>query len=109
VKRVIIESPYAGDTKRNGRYLRACIKDSLLRGESPFASHALYTHALDDDKPDERRQGIAAGYVWRHVADATVIYADLGWSAGMIDGSEHARSIGQDVEVRTIGKGWDRA
>lgn len=40
---VIIESPFAGDVVRNLRYLRACMRDCLRRGEAPYASHALYT------------------------------------------------------------------
>ena len=51
--RVIVESPYAGDIEKNMRYLRACIRDCLLRGETPYASHALYTQdgVLRDDIP----------------------------------------------------------
>jgi len=30
MKRVIVESPYAGNIKRNLEYARACVKDSLL-------------------------------------------------------------------------------
>lgn len=49
--KVILESPYAGEIDRNIRYARACVRDSLLRGESPIASHLLYTQSgiLDDD------------------------------------------------------------
>ena len=32
---VVLESPYAGDVARNVRYARACLRDSLLRGEAP--------------------------------------------------------------------------
>lgn len=42
MKLVVIESPYAGDVERNLRYVRAAMRDCLLRGEAPFASHALY-------------------------------------------------------------------
>ena len=38
---VIIESPYMGNVKSNVAYARKCMSDSLLRGESPFASHLL--------------------------------------------------------------------
>src|SRR5690606_40243334 len=54
---VIVESPYAAkeffDRVRNQDYARAALRDSLLRGEAPFASHLLYTQAgvLDDDIP----------------------------------------------------------
>ena len=39
---VIIESPYAGDIEANVVSARACVRDSLSRGEAPIASHLLY-------------------------------------------------------------------
>lgn len=67
---VIIESPFAGDVEKNIRYARACVRDSLLRGESPIASHLLYTQEgiLNDDVPAERQHGIDAGLAWRRRA-----------------------------------------
>jgi hypothetical protein len=62
VRRVIIESPWAGDTAANAEYLRRCLVDSLGRGEAPFASHRMYTSALDDADPEQRERGILAGY-----------------------------------------------
>jgi hypothetical protein len=52
MKKVIIESPFAGDVKKNIEYARKCMRDSLLRGEAPLASHLLYTQdgILDDTK-----------------------------------------------------------
>ena len=57
---VILESPYFADTEdgveQNVKYARQCLRDSLLRGEAPLASHLLYTQpgVLDDRVPDER-------------------------------------------------------
>lgn len=101
---VVIESPFAGDTDRNLRYLRAAMRDCLLRGESPYASHALYTQpgVLDDTVPAEREHGIAAGFAWRHVAQATVVYADLGVTRGMQAGIDDATKRGAPVEWRTL-------
>lgn len=108
MRRVIIESPYAGDTERNLRYLRACMADCLRRGEAPFASHALYTQSgvLDDNDPAQRKLGIEAGFAWRYSADYTVVYADLGWSHGMHLGVDHAVSIGHRILVRSLGAPW---
>lgn len=105
MRRVILESPFAGDVERNVAYARRALRDSLMRGEAPIASHLLYTQpgVLDDTKPDERRHGIDAGLAWGVVADATVVYADLGVSRGMEQGIERARREGRTVEVRTIG------
>ena len=83
MRRVIIESPYAGDIEANKAYLQRCIRDSLFRGEAPFASHQMYTDALDDSDPDQRRQGMLAGLRWLWCADAVVVYGDRGISPGM--------------------------
>lgn len=104
MRRVVIESPYAGDVERNLRYLRACMRDCLLLGEAPFASHALYTQAgvLDDSKLHERQQGMAAGLAWGQCADLTVIYKDLGISSGMQLGIDASKAEGRPVEYRTL-------
>jgi hypothetical protein len=104
MKRVIIESPYAGSFKKNLAYARACVKDSLLRGEAPIASHLLYTQEgiLNDSIPEERRLGIDAGLAWTEVAEAHIFYIDYGYSRGM----EQARKIAEEntipIEERTI-------
>jgi hypothetical protein len=99
MKRVILESPFAGV-----QYARACVRDSLLRGEAPIASHLLYTQAgiLNDDIPAERQHGIDAGLAWRHVSDGTVVYTDFGVSRGMQYGIDAALSAGKSVEYRTL-------
>jgi len=103
---VIIESPYAGDIEANVAYARACVRDSLGRGEAPIASHLLYTQPgiLRDDIPAERQWGIAAGLAWRNVADASVVYTDRGISAGMEHGIAAAREAGKPVEFRSLGQ-----
>ncbi len=82
---VILESPYAGEVERNIHYARAALRDSVLRGEAPIASHLLYTQEgiLDDDILEERELGINAGLAWKKVAQKAVFYIDHGWSTGM--------------------------
>lgn len=101
---VIIESPYAGDVEANVTYARACVRDSLLRGEAPIASHLLYTQPgiLRDDVPDERAWGINAGLAWRKVAELSAVYTDMGISSGMRYGIEAAGKAGVTVEYRRI-------
>lgn len=109
MRRVIIESPYAGDVERNLRYLRACIRDCLHRDEAPFASHGLYTQpgVLDDNQPADRVIGMAAGFEWRLAAHATVVYIDLGVSRGMQLGIGHAESLFHHVvEYRRLRGEW---
>ncbi len=101
---VIIESPYAGDIEKNKQYARACVRDSLLKGEAPIASHLLYTQEgiLKDEVPSERKLGIDAGLAWRKVAEASVVYADHGISDGMKYGIEAAKSAGIPIEYRLL-------
>ena len=105
--RVIIESPYAGNIERNVKYARAAMRDSLNRGEAPFASHLIYMQPgiLDDDNHDERQQGIDAGIAWGHVAALVAVYQDLGVSKGMRYGIEKHQEAGRPVVSRTIA-GW---
>lgn len=109
MKRVILESPFAGDIKKNIAYARCATKDCLLRGEAPMVSHLLYTQpgVLDDSVADQRTLGIEAGLVWGPAAEATVVYADLGMSRGMTGGIERANKEGRPVEVRYLGKDWE--
>jgi hypothetical protein len=115
MRRVILESPYAGrggwlrqalGRWRNVRYARRCVRDSLARGEAPIASHLLYTQRgiLDDACPIERQRGIAAGLAWGAAAEATVVYLDRGMSKGMRAGIAHAKAAGRPVEYRVLGR-----
>jgi len=104
MKRVILESPYAGFIERNIQYARMCVKDSLNRGEAPIASHLLYTQLgiLNDDIPEERTQGINAGLKWKEVADLQVFYVDYGISKGMQYGMDYAKEHNIPFEIRKI-------
>ena len=101
---VIVESPYAGDVEANIKYARACVRDSILRGEAPTASHLLYTQQgiLDDDCFVERKQGIEAGLAWLQAADASAVYTDRGISEGMKLGIARAERFLVPVEYRVL-------
>jgi hypothetical protein len=109
VKRVIVESPYAGETvraiKMNEIYAEICLYDCLVNyNESPYASHLLYTrkYVLKDNVPEERKLGIDAGFVWREVADKTVFYVELGISNGMSLGIDDCIKNKIEYEVRSL-------
>ena len=104
MRRVILESPYAGNVERNITYARACLRDSLFRGEAPIASHLLYTQpgVLNDNIPDERMRGIHAGLAWGEFAEATIVYTDHGISQGMHYGIENAKKTNRPVEFRKL-------
>ena len=115
--RTIIESPFAGTSlalrQRNKLYLRACLRHSFSLGEAPFASHRLYTDALDDDDPRAREAGIEAGFAWAEVAEIWAFYTDLGWSGGMRAAEEEAQAwlrraegTSRRVTIRSLGGAW---
>lgn len=116
----IIESPYgknvdgtpadAATIERNLTYVRAAMADCFARGETPFASHALYTQpgVLDDRIPEERKKGMDAGFLIRKALGAhddagwtvivqTACYEDYGVTPGMAAGLN--RSIDDRVPV----------
>lgn len=103
---VILESPYAGNVKRNEAYARICMRDCLLRNEAPLASHLLYTQpgVLDDTVQAERLLGINAGLEWGRLAEKTVVYHDLGTSKGMEYGIARAERENRPVEHRVLGR-----
>jgi hypothetical protein len=102
MKRVVIESPYAGAVEANLEYLQECIRDSLSRGEAPFASHQMYTDALDDRVLDQRVLGINAGFEWWMTAETVVFYLDHGMSVGMAMAKGRCIELGKDFEERYL-------
>lgn len=105
---VLIESPYAGDVTLNIKFARACMRDSLNRGEAPFAMHLLYTQEgiLDDDIPEERNLGIEAGFAWGNYAALSAVYTNLGITPGMEFGIQKAKEAGRRVEYREL-ENWN--
>lgn len=101
---VIIESPFSGEVEKNTRFARACMHDSLSKGEAPLASHLLYTQEgiLDDDIPSERDWGIEAGLAWGKQASRTVVYTNLGVTGGMEKGIQRAEDEGREIEYREL-------
>jgi hypothetical protein len=105
---VILESPYAATTPeaiaRNVAYARAAMRDCLMRGEAPYASHLLYTQpsVLRDEDRAERSLGMKAGFAWHEAAEASVAYIDFGISPGMKTGMDRASKLGKPVETRRL-------
>ena|SRR3990167_2152619 len=104
MKRVILESPFAGDTSSNILYARRALHDSLHLGEAPIASHLLYTQpgVLRDGVEAERELGITAGLEWRKVAELQVFYTDRGWSTGMLSALIQCLRESRPLELRAL-------
>lgn len=118
--RTVIESPLRGSVpawvplwlapvferigrRRNRRYARLCMRDSVNRGEAPYASHLLMDQPgiLDDARADERGRGIDIGLRWGEVAMQRAVYCDHGISGGMELGIA-AAPIDQQVVYRWL-------
>ncbi len=103
MRRVVIESPLrakdAVHYEINREYARACMADSIERGEAPFAGHLLYDQPgiLDDTVKEQRRVGILAHLLWAMQADVCVLYEDLGISDGMQEG--RLRALNEEILV----------
>ena len=102
----VIESPFSAptieDLVRNVQYAMLAVRDSLNRGEAPYASHLFYTQMLDDNKANERQLGMDAGLTICKHADQTVTYVDLGISRGMEYGIETAEKAGRVIVERRL-------
>lgn len=104
MKRVMLESPYAGNVEANIKYAKFCVGHCLKNGEAPFVSHLLYTQEgiLDDTKPEERKLGMDAGHAWLEGSEYMVVYADLGLSPGMLERMSIATQKGMKIEIRVL-------
>lgn len=101
---VVLESPFAGRIDANIAFAKEAVRDCLHRGESPIASHLLFTQPgiLRDDVPGERRLGIDAGWAWYRVASAAIFYLNHGMSGGMAGALAVAEALSVPVEFRFI-------
>lgn len=108
MKLVVIESPLSAPTREgieeNKNYAKACVRDSLARGEAPYASHLLYDQPgiLNDLNGDERKKGMDAGFAWGAKAELIAVYIDKGISQGMNAGIERATDLHIPIEFRRL-------
>lgn len=108
--RIVIESPYAGDTENNVAFARAVCRWAVQRGYAPYASHLFFTQPgiLDDNVLTERQTGIEAGLAWADAAEEAWMCLPVGDhlpSSGMQQAYERHRRAGR--RVRLIRFEWD--
>lgn len=114
MKLTILESPYAAATQEildiHIWYARSAMKQLLLEGYAPFASHLLYTQPgiLDDNIQQERNQGILAGMLWSQHCSQVHMFIDLGISPGMASARRQHNDLGRVVINRRLThyRGW---
>lgn len=73
-------SPYRGNTKRNKEYARKLTRAAINNGFVPVTVHLYLTEVTDDQNPEERRRGMAAGmkipYINRPGADKLLAWLE---------------------------------
>lgn len=112
LRRVIIESPYAAgrgfEIEDNIAYARKCVRDRVLKGDAPIASHLLFTQEgiLHDGNPEERKLGIEAGLAWTAHACCSIFFTDHGWSSGMLNALSRCIDNNYFFELRKFDKKW---
>ena len=107
--RVVLVSPFKGDTpaKRSKykKYLRRALQDSIRNhDEAPFASHEMYTRALDDNEIHDRNLGMKLLDEWMPLAQQMVVYADFEITPGMRRDIEKGVGLRLPVVFRYINR-----
>lgn len=76
-------SPYRGEIRRNKEYARELTRAAINSGFAPVAVHLYLTEVLDDNKPQERSRGMAAGQDIMKQCSYILIGTRYGFSEGM--------------------------
>ena len=101
MRKVYICSPYrAADSAqldRNIDYAQALTKRALEAGLAPITPHLYMTQCLNEDKPEERAAGMAAGLTLLKSCDFVIVGVKYGISEGM--SAEIAAADAAGIEV----------
>lgn len=106
VSRVVVylASPAVGCVAALRAYAALCVADALRRGEHPIPPNALYVPSDVDalSAEDEMDLVIRPEVIAR--CDVFVAYADMGWTAGMVQERDNALLVGMAVEERYLSR-----
>ena len=102
----IVESPYAArehngvfyTVEDNKAYLQKAIRHAIAAGYAPFASHQMYTDALNDSIPGERKLGMSMLEPFLELAAEVRFYEDHGFSSGM----DYALRLAKFYNIPTV-------
>ena len=101
MRKVYICSPYrAADSAqldRNIDYAQALTKQAIEAGLAPITPHLYMTQCLNEDKPEERAAGMAAGLTLLKSCDFVIVGVKYGISEGM--SAEIAEADAAGIEV----------
>lgn len=101
MRKVYICSPYrakdGAQLDRNIDYAQALTKRALEAGLAPITPHLYMTQCLNEDKPEERAAGMAAGLTLLKSCDFVIVGIKYGISEGM--SAEIAAADAAGIEV----------
>ncbi len=101
MRKVYICSPYraknSAQLDRNIDYAQALTKRALEAGLAPITPHLYMTQCLNEDKPEERAAGMAAGLTLLKSCDFVIVGVKYGISEGM--SAEIAEADAAGIEV----------
>ena len=87
MRKVYICSPYrakdGAELDRNIDYAQALTKQAIEAGLAPITPHLYMTQCLNEDKPEERAAGMAAGLTLLKRCDFVIVGVKYGISEGM--------------------------
>ncbi|EOS48523.1 hypothetical protein C810_00403 [Lachnospiraceae bacterium A2] len=101
MRKVYICSPYrakdGAQLDRNIDYAQALTKQAIEAGLAPITPHLYMTQCLNEDKPEERAAGMAAGLTLLKSCDFVIVGVKYGISEGM--SAEIAAADAAGIEV----------
>ena len=101
MRKVYICSPYRANDgaqlDRNIEYAQALTKRAIEAGLAPITPHLYMTQCLNEDKPEERAAGMAAGLTLLKSCDFVIVGVKYGISEGM--SAEIAAADAAGIEV----------
>jgi hypothetical protein len=101
LRKVYICSPYrsadSAQLDRNIDYAQALTKQAIEAGLAPITPHLYMTQCLNEDKPEERAAGMAAGLTLLKGCDFVIVGVKYGISEGM--SAEIAEADAAGIEV----------
>lgn len=107
MKKVYICSPYrakdSAQLDRNIEYAQELTRKAIEAGLAPITPHLYLTQCLNEDKPEERAAGMAAGLALMKSCDLVLVGVRYGISEGMRAEIEEANVAG--IEVANA-NGW---
>lgn len=101
MKRVYICSPYrakdSAELDRNIDYAQALTRRAIMAGLVPITPHLYMTQCLNEDNPEERAAGLAAGLELLKGCDFVIAGIKYGISEGMSREIQTADKLGIEV------------